>query len=614
MRPVDRRPRKLHCRTYISAAADYTWAPLFCIDVVPILTEFPTQSIADSGPVVFGRNADLFGWLHRPATPTGKPAIVICNPVGFEFIRAFRTLRILAGKLADAGHCVLRFDYRTTGDSAGDELDESRVENFLESTREALEFVADANGNRRVALIGLRLGATLAAKMAETLRVDQLVLWAPCDSGAIYVREQQIMAAAQKKRLTTADDSVSAIEGVDAGGFLLTPATQAELSGLKPGTAEFRGAPDILLLNRDDIRVPPNFAESLESRGASLTVAASPGFKDMMLPPQLAAVPHEAIDLVADWFAARSRPSENGSTAPASGHAAVPLHAGDGVEELPLTFGPDRRLFGILSRAGNGASTGNPAVILLCGGATHRIAANRMYVTLARHLAATGTNVLRLDLAGIGDSRAHDNTPSNKPYTDKLVDDVEAAMDVTQAVTGNTRFILFGLCSGAYAAMRTATESQRIDSVILVNQLVYHVSADDLQGLATGAIASAHELDFPRSSSLPYRAMVRILKRISPTWGSPGEWLSPWLVGSRVRRDLEALIARGIHPAFVFSSRDDAVDALGVTCGRQLRKWIDAGQATTRIFAGTDHTFSPTGSQRELVAWVADHVALFKRT
>lgn len=608
-----RRPRYTGTPAY-RPIADYTLAPVKYIDASPVLTKSSTHTSPDSGPLVFGQNSDLSGWLHRPQAATNKPAIIICNPVGFEFVRAFRTLRILAEELAAAGHIVLRFDYRTTGDSAGSELDEDRVEAFLASTREAIDLAAGVNGDGRVALIGLRLGATLAAKVADSVAVEQLVLWAPCDSGAIYLREQQIMAAAQKKKLSQSDGNVVEVEGVDAGGFLITAAMQADLSGLQLGTERLPGSPDILLLNRDDIRVPPGLAGQMESRGSSFQVATPPGFKDMMLPPQLATVPEDAIRQIVAWFDTHTV-SDDGRTAyfqHERANSSSGLKAGHGIEERPVQFGPGDRLFGIVSRPAKQPDPNKPAVILLCGGATHRISANRMYVTLARRLAANGTPAMRMDIAGIGDSLPHEGYPPNKPYTDRLADDVSAAMDSLQGMTGAGRFILFGLCSGAYAAMHTAKHSERIAGLMLANQLVYHLSARDLQRLASGDIASAHQLDFPRSSSLPYRATVRLLKRLSPAWGAPGEWLSPWLLGTNVRRDLDRFVARGIHLAFLLSSRDDAVDALSIAAGRQLPELVAAGRAARAVFSGTDHTFSPTASQHELVDWVAGYVSGFE--
>ena len=283
------------------------------------------------------------------------------------------------------------------------------------------------------------------------------------------------------------------------------------------------------------------------------------------------------------------------------------LDTGPQVEEQQLRFGPDDRLFGIVSKPKSEPDMSRPAMILLCGGATHRISANRMYVSLARRLAQQGMTVMRLDLAGIGDSLPHDGYPANKPYTDKLTEDIEAAMDAVAALTGAKSFTLFGLCSGAYAAMQTALQSERVTGLILANQLVYDLSARDLQQLASGEIASAHALDFPRSSSFVFRAAVRVLKRLSPVWGKPGELLSAWLVGTNVRRRFDRLVERGVSLAFLLSSRDPAGDALRITTGKRLDHWCDSGIAAVKVFNGTDHTFSPTASQRELIDWVAHY-------
>lgn len=565
--------------------------------------------MSGSGPFVFGRDSNLSGWLHRPDVETGKPAVVICNPVGFELVRAFRSLRVLADKLAASGHLVLRFDYLTTGDSAGDETDAGRVDAWLNSTVEALNLASELQGDSRVAVLGLRLGATLAAKAAESVAVDQLVLWAPCDSGAVYVREQQIMAAAQAKKYKDTGEEPEAVEGVDAGGFLLTPATQADLSAMTLGSVPLPGNPDVLLVNRDDIRVPARFAESIEARGSHVTNATPPGFKDMMLAPQLATVPGDAIDQIVAWFDERTaaRDTEDRQVSRNEAFIAATLDAGPKVEEQQLRFGPDDRLFGIVSKPKSEPDVARPAMILLCGGATHRISANRMYVALARRLANQGMTVMRLDLAGIGDSLPHDGYPANKPYTDRLTQDIEAAMDAIAALTGAKHFTLFGLCSGAYAAMQTALQSERVAGLILANQLVYHLSARDSQRLASGQIASAHTLDFPRSSSLVFRSAVRILRRLNPVWGKPGEWLSRWLVGTNVRQQFELLVDRGVNLAFLLSSRDPAGDALRIATGKRLDHWCDSGIAAVKVFNGTDHTFSPTASQRELVDWVAHH-------
>ncbi|MGB0129739.1 MAG: alpha/beta fold hydrolase [Rhodocyclaceae bacterium] len=133
----------------------------------------------------------LFGLFTpgRGAAP-GKRAIVLCHPWGAEYLYAHRALRQLASMLAAAGFHVLRFDYFGTGDSAGDmeQADLAGWEGDIEMAIEELKDTAEATW---VGLIGLRLGGTLAARVAARARsrVNALVLWDPVVSGAEYLRE-----------------------------------------------------------------------------------------------------------------------------------------------------------------------------------------------------------------------------------------------------------------------------------------------------------------------------------------------------------------------------------------------------------------------------------------
>ncbi len=61
---------------------------------------------------------ELFGIYHAAEVVSpSRPAVLLCNPFGQEAVRAHRIYRILAERLARAGHNVMRFDYYATGDS-----------------------------------------------------------------------------------------------------------------------------------------------------------------------------------------------------------------------------------------------------------------------------------------------------------------------------------------------------------------------------------------------------------------------------------------------------------------------------------------------------------------
>jgi exosortase A-associated hydrolase 2 len=149
-------------------------------------------------PFYFGtRQRRLFG-IYEPAVfgSMGKRAAVLCHPWGSEYLHAYRTMRQLAIKLSVAGFHTLRFDFFGTGDSAG-EMTEADLKGWETDVELAMEELKEIVGVAQVALIGLRVGATLAAKVAARCpkEVNALVLWDPVVSGQEYL--QSLCAAYQ---------------------------------------------------------------------------------------------------------------------------------------------------------------------------------------------------------------------------------------------------------------------------------------------------------------------------------------------------------------------------------------------------------------------------------
>lgn len=141
-------------------------------------------------PLYFGPGTSpLYGVYHPPKTEGRDHGVVLCNAFGQEYMRAHRAYRQLAMLLTRKGFHVLRFDYRGTGDSSGD-LDGVTAEDWLADIGYAIDELRDSAGVGRVSLVGLRLGAVLAAG-ASLSRTDleRLVLWDPVQSGLDYEAE-----------------------------------------------------------------------------------------------------------------------------------------------------------------------------------------------------------------------------------------------------------------------------------------------------------------------------------------------------------------------------------------------------------------------------------------
>jgi exosortase A-associated hydrolase 2 len=195
-------------------------------------------------PFYFGDRARrLFGIYHAGNRTEGPPrAVVLCNSWGPDYIYSHRTIRQAAIQLAAAGFHVLRFDYFGTGDSAG-ELTEASLALWVDDIRLAIREVSDMSGAGRVMLIGLRLGALLAARVAATdsAKVDHIILWDPIVDGSAYLAELFRDSRAEPEPFREPRTRPqSAGGGHEMHGFPLTDAMAADIRELDLGSVGTR--------------------------------------------------------------------------------------------------------------------------------------------------------------------------------------------------------------------------------------------------------------------------------------------------------------------------------------------------------------------------------------
>jgi pimeloyl-ACP methyl ester carboxylesterase len=189
-------------------------------------------------PFFFGPpDRQLFGAYDAPSG-SAKRAVVLCNAIGREYLLAHPTLRLLARQLSAAGWHVLRFDYSGTGDSAG-ECEDATLEQWVADIHAAIDELKEMAQVVSVALIGMRLGAALAA-LAATNRpdVDRLVLWDPVSDGSRYFAE-----AGARILVSSVDETA----GCEMSGVVLSPVMQNDIERLTPD-AYGAGLPRTLLL------------------------------------------------------------------------------------------------------------------------------------------------------------------------------------------------------------------------------------------------------------------------------------------------------------------------------------------------------------------------------
>ncbi len=183
-------------------------------------------------PFFFGSSKKpLFGIYHPPQSRAAKErAVLICQPLGHEYVRAHRAVRQLALLLSKAGAHALRFDYYGTGDSGG-EGDEGGLAQWTQDIGTAIDELKDVSGASRVSIVGVRAGALLAVLAVSRRRdVDAVLLWDPVIDGAGYAALMDEMnrqwLGSEYPRVPNGDLETSR---VGALGFHFTPAMRREL-------------------------------------------------------------------------------------------------------------------------------------------------------------------------------------------------------------------------------------------------------------------------------------------------------------------------------------------------------------------------------------------------
>jgi len=280
------------------------------------------------------------------------------------------------------------------------------------------------------------------------------------------------------------------------------------------------------------------------------------------------------------------------------------------VRERPFVIErPQGRLVGTLAVPSDGPSAPLTAVFLNAG-AIRRVGPHRMWVDAARRWGLAGVTSLRLDLEGIGDSDGDGELFGDVAHFhgEQFFDQTRAALDALEAAGLGTRFILVGLCSGAYWAFHTALADDRVAAALMINPRVLYWD-DNLE--------IAREL---RRTRLLVRPVT--WKRVLRGDVSLARWatMARWLAGAplrfaRARREREQqpasvedsivaafdrLADRDLRARFLFCDGEPLFDEL--TRAGLLDQHDRWPSISVRKLPGRDHTLRPLWMHEHVVA------------
>ena len=597
----------------------------------PLDSEYDFGSVVRT-PFYFGpENKRLLGWLHTTSHPHQHDVgVVICPSLAVEYLSSYRSMRYVADYFALAGIPSFRFDYHGTGDSSGSNDDGNRLDDWLWSLEQANSEIKRLTGCSKTGLLGLRMGATFAALASENTAFDFLVLWAALESGRKYIRE--IRAIQMTGISQDAEEKPDMLEG---GGLVYWPETadaigSIDLMKITPQT------PRILIVPRDDLRVNTKLIDTWSGRGLHVEQADHQGSADMLVDVQDAIVPHDSIKKIVHWVSEGSdgnikEEDSAAHPAPASSALVSSMVCGD-VKESIVRFGINNN-FAILSEPvvlDNDVDL--PIVVIANSGANHRVGPGRLYVVLARELARLGFSCLRIDIPGLGDSVINNVGRENRDYIEDSSEVIREAMEVFGVKPQGHRYIVTGLCSGAYASFHAALDLDKVDIVesILINPLTFYWH-EGMELEETPAKNFGYWNWYKKAAKDPeswkklmqgrsnYRELINTIKnrvkvvfsgktrslRVSHYWAN-GK--TPELAEDELNSDLMKLASNNTQLSFVLAKSDPGYDILMTSAGKTAHTLLDSGKMKIYMIENTDHTFSKYKSRCHVINTIASHM------
>lgn len=276
------------------------------------------------------------------------------------------------------------------------------------------------------------------------------------------------------------------------------------------------------------------------------------------------------------------------------------------MKEKTVLLGRSKNLVGIVTHPdAKFDERQRPAIILLNSGLLHRVGPNRIYVKIARRLAAMGFVVLRFDLSGIGDSPLPKDSQAYDEATG-AIKDTQAVMDYLSQTKAIDRFILMGLCSGASNAFRVAGHDQRVVGVNLIEGFAFPSNAYFAQAYS--------------KSLLSLKSWGRLLTGKSEFWGLI-RGLIKFHTSKQTRQltenlqvpgkeellsDLDTLIKRRVQLCFIYCATSSAYYNYRKIFEEKINSISESRRPRLEVLHDTDHLFTLLHHQEALINIIQD--------
>lgn len=573
------------------------------------------------------RAGQVFGDYHAPAggpVRSGR-AVLLCSSFGSERMGLHLTYRYLAQKCASLGMGALSFDYPGTADADGYPRDSPQWQCWLDSARDAADWLMVETGAEQLTCFGVGMGAAIAYQLCcERCDADSCVAWAPALSGRAFLREQLAHAKVHGGNQSGARSEHFEEGDMEALGFLITAQSVEQLRLLNMLEMPADGAGHVMVVPRATTSRERHWVERLREASVDVEFDETPPLnleKDVFAPGSVP--PGVLLEKMARWMlevpaspsklagAAHGDPvptADRQDHRPLDSTTSVRSRDGATVREQFLRHGPGDNMCAVVSEPLDADRCRmHPLIILVNGGHNHRPGINRNYAEWSRVWAAHGLRVLRIDYPGLGDAEPHEPALLNQLYLPTTRDDLRQTIDFGLSKWGHPSVVLMGLCAGGYESIRCALADPRVTGVVTMNQLKLlaedplRQQLDELQSLDTWRRYAAS----PGAGLRAARDFgVQAARAIGERAGVYGRGASVFV------QQIGQLAQRKVRVLFVFDDLEPMGDLVESKLAPRRAMLTQAGLVLVRVPDG-DHIFSPLRSQELLFGHLDEFLSAY---
>jgi dienelactone hydrolase len=489
--------------------------------------------------------------------------VLLLPPVGYPYWSSYRTLRVLAERIASNGHLVLRLDYESTGDSSGTQFEPGRVEAWRSGAAAAARELRRL-GAERLTVAGVQVGGLFALLDGARLEADEIVAWEPVGSGRRFTRELRV----RSYEYPPVELAAEVDEALVSVGTVFTSETLADLAKLDVASLEQAPAGRILLVGDSAHEA---LAQRLRELGAETDDLVVPGGETALeSPTEEAVVPEAIVDSITGWVGAH--PVGPGEPPPVSQETRLRWGGSDIVERV-LELGPERFVGVMTEPADPETLRGDAAtVVFMNSGSEAHTGSGRVWVDYARGLALAGHRALRVDYTGWGESPDEGHAPG-LTYMPHCEDDAVAIVTALHAA-GHDRVVLVGLCASSWVALKAVLRVP-VSGVFAINPQMYWQQGD------------------PREATIQETSLRRTKERARHERGAKlGLWRALDLAGHRsvAGRWLDQVADVGTPVTMMFAEGDPGIEFLRNRLGRRLDAAVRRGTISIVEIPDIDHS------------------------